>query len=337
MGCTSSQTQCEQPCGRREVPTSFAKISQDALATALDSVRFEAKYRVGTQIGEGSFGSVFAVQCTGDAERLAMKAVVFGDRTEQSSERSYQKALWEGRVWQKVCQNTSAGAANVLQLKETFVMADACFFVMELADASLWDHLCQLPEVHEGTYAGIVGEMLRGLAHVHGCSVVHRDIKNGNFMVRDGTVKLIDFGLAESLPVEATGCLHGCVGTAPWMSPEVVADLGHGASTDLWSLGVVAYTMLCGRFPHMPKDLNEKTMKAAIQTGEFGPDFRPVEGTISQDAEGFLKALLARSASQRPSAKEACRLPFVGDPGAREPSGSQLEACLFHAYRCGAF
>ena len=97
--------------------------------------------------------------------------------------------------------------------------------------------------------ASIAAQVARGLAAAHARGIVHRDVKPGNVMLcADGTVRLLDFGLAKLADVTLTG--PGVTpGTVAYMSPEQARGNPVDARTDLWSLGVVLYEMLAGERP----------------------------------------------------------------------------------------
>jgi tetratricopeptide (TPR) repeat protein len=101
-----------------------------------------------------------------------------------------------------------------------------------------------------GEAAAIAGQLASALAAAHAAGVVHRDLKPDNVMIlRDGRVKLLDFGLArwaESPSVTERGM---AVGTAAYMAPEQFRGEESGPAADLWALGVVLYEMLAGRRP----------------------------------------------------------------------------------------
>jgi serine/threonine protein kinase len=104
----------------------------------------------------------------------------------------------------------------------------------------------------------IVSQTCEALAAAHASGIIHRDIKPENIMVRpDGYVKVLDFGLAklkpqsDSIHISLTNYTQKgmIIGTLAYMSPEQVSDENVGHRTDLWSLGVVFYEMLCGVNP----------------------------------------------------------------------------------------
>ena len=95
----------------------------------------------------------------------------------------------------------------------------------------------------------IARQIAQGLGCAHAAGIVHRDLKPGNVMVQpDGTVKILDFGLARSRDEGHSGASAGW-GTAAYMSPEQVRGHAVDARADLWALGVVLYEMVTGRRP----------------------------------------------------------------------------------------
>ncbi|MHB2018995.1 MAG: serine/threonine-protein kinase [Candidatus Xenobia bacterium] len=125
------------------------------------------------------------------------------------------------------------------------------YFAMELLDGEvLTDFLDRRAPLTPLQFRAILAPLLQGLQVVHQAGIVHRDLKPGNvFLTRDGTLKIMDFGIASGagLSVTRTGT---AVGSMHYMSPEQVVDSKHiDARSDLYSVGVIAFWMLTRRFP----------------------------------------------------------------------------------------
>lgn len=94
----------------------------------------------------------------------------------------------------------------------------------------------------------IAAQVSRGLARAHAQGIIHRDIKPSNiFVSSDGTVTVLDFGIAKLAGVTLTGSLAGPLGTIAYMSPEQLRGDPVDRRTDVWSLGVVLHEMLTGQ------------------------------------------------------------------------------------------
>jgi serine/threonine-protein kinase len=171
------------------------------------------------------------------------------------------------------------------------------FLVMPLIDgAPLSALLAERSPLSTGESMAIVAEVAAALQVAHEAGIVHRDLKPGNILVTpDGRVMIVDFGIAHAAggePLTQTGAL---IGTADYLSPEQAAGRTATPASDLYSLGVVAYTCLSGNLP-FHRDSDIATALAHIQN-----DAPALPETVPQEAAALVNALLSKDPTARPA------------------------------------
>jgi hypothetical protein len=186
---------------------------------------------------------------------------------------------------------------NVCRIHEFHRAGDTAFISMEFVEGeslrSLLDRVEGLSVRHG---LKILGQILAGLAEAHAQGVIHRDLKPENIVIaRDGTVKLMDFGIAHA--VESTATVGGLlVGTPAYMSPEQAQGLPADARSDIYSLGLVMFEMFTGqRAYHAETTLGwiEK------QVREPAPDPRSVEPDLPEYLARAMATCLAKDPARR--------------------------------------
>jgi calcium-dependent protein kinase len=287
---------------------------------------FHGKYVVGERLGEGNFGQVRVAtlrmpKSAGQATSKTNRAVKIIDLRSSSKERrcgvdsqKVEDAEAEAQVMRLL-----EGHKHCVQIFEIFIEKAMFYMVMEKCEASLVDSLDRMKFASEDYVAHLFRDMLSGISHMHEVNLVHRDVKPDNFLLGgvDGeTVKLADFGMTVKMPKRGYVTSH--CGTAPYMSPEVVARKKYDFKTDVWSMGVSAYVLLYGEFPYVPKSFTPQEMKQQILIGEPLPQYVPAEADASVPsdcAESFVRSLLERDQADRCTAKAALQLPFLCSGG----------------------
>lgn len=264
-------------------------------------------------IGRGGGGKVFLVRDNSKRENYALK--VIDKRHTFSSPGAMRHVLAERQLMESIGQHPF-----VLPMKFAF-QSDTNLFIGtpfcrggDLATYlknQLKKHGSRSPEVplpngKPRRYGGhlseerarpIIGEILLAIEHLHGIGIAYRDLKPENVLIaNDGHLRLADFGLARQLQKSSSGNGYhrtGSVcGTRNYLPPEMLLGRLYGVEVDLWSLGILCFRTLCGRFPFeasKTKDMFQQVKRDKVRVPSF----------ISPKAKSLLEGLLCRDQSRR--------------------------------------
>jgi len=200
---------------------------------------------------------------------------------------------------------------HVLKLREVYESEISVNLVTPLyTGGELFDRILQAKNSRESSLsereaAFLARQMLQAVAYCHGQGVVHRDIKPENFVFESKTQKarliLIDFGLSRKFSLaESPKFMNTVLGSPYYAAPEVIAGK-YTFKCDVWSVGIIVYTMLCGSFPFYEDDgvgLAEQIQRKEIAFEE------PSWANISSEAKSFVRRLLCKNDTKRPSAEQ---------------------------------
>ena len=140
-------------------------------------------------------------------------------------------------------------------------------------------------------------QIINALKYLHAHRIIHRDLKLGNLFLNDKMeVKLGDFGLASKLDFDGEKKRTIC-GTPNYIAPEVLeGKAGHSYEVDVWSLGVIIYTLIIGKPPFETSDVKATYKRIRMNAYTF-PDHVP----ISDAAKDLISKILIGDPSQRPT------------------------------------
>jgi serine/threonine-protein kinase len=215
-------------------------------------------YRVVGWIGSGGMGAVYRAHDTRLKRDVALKFLPPHPNTSLDAE---ERLLLEARA--------AAGLEhpNICSVHEIGETAEGRpFIAMAFYEGETLKERLRRGPLPAAESVGVAAQIARGLAAAHARGIVHRDVKPGNVMLTpDGSVKLLDFGLAKVTDVSLTrpGVTPG---TLAYMSPEQARGDPVDHRTDLWSLGVVLYEMLTGVHPF--RGGNDRAVIDAILHGK---------------------------------------------------------------------
>jgi len=193
------------------------------------------RFRLLRELGRGGFGVVFEAQDTALRRKVALKAVRTGGRSGFRQERLLEEAEAAARL----------SHPNIVTLFDFGRTDDGPYLILELLEGETLAARLQGGALPAREAVRVAVQIARALAHAHDRGVVHRDLKPANaFLCRDGTVKVLDFGLAH-----AFGHKRVAGGTPAFMAPEQAAGAPEDERTDVYSLGLMLHQMLTGRPP----------------------------------------------------------------------------------------
>ena len=150
-------------------------------------------------------------------------------------------------------------------------------------------------------------QIVEALRYLHGNKIIHRDVKLGNlFLSERMEVKLGDFGLATIVAFEGEKKRTVC-GTPNYIAPEILdANQGHSYEVDVWSLGVVLYTLLVGKPPFETSEVKTTYRKIRLNAYSF-----PEHIYLSEPSKGLISRILISDPSKRPSLEEILANDFL--------------------------
>uniref|UniRef100_A0A8D2ZNY9 non-specific serine/threonine protein kinase n=1 Tax=Scophthalmus maximus TaxID=52904 RepID=A0A8D2ZNY9_SCOMX len=205
---------------------------------------------------------------------------------------------------------------NIITLKDVFDDGQRAFLVQDLLRGNeLLDRVLTVPNFTERDASDIVCTLAKTVEYLHSLGVVHRDLKPSNIRYSDDSgrpqcIRICDFGFAKQLRAENGLLMTPCY-TATFMAPEVLRKQGYDAACDIWSLGILLYTMIAGfsPFASSPEDTAEEIL-AQIGSGKFvitGGNW----DLVSDAAKDIVIKMLHVDPHQRLTAPQVLRHPWI--------------------------
>lgn len=223
------------------------------------------KYRVIKTIGKGNFAIVKLAKHVPTGRLVAIKII---DKSQLSSS-SLQKMCREVKVMK------SLNHPNIVKLFEVMETNRTMYLVLEYASGGeIFDYLVTKGRMKESDVRAKFRQIVSAVHYCHQKSIVHRDLKAENLLLdRDFNIKIADFGFSNEFNFHHK--LNTFCGSPPYAAPELFQGKKYtGPEVDVWSLGVILYTLITGSLPfdgHNLKELKEKVMKGKYSVPFYVP------------------------------------------------------------------
>ncbi|KAM6202144.1 ribosomal protein S6 kinase alpha-5 isoform 5-T5 [Rhynchocyon petersi] len=244
-------------------------------------------------LGEGSFS--ICRKCIHRKSNQAFAVKIISKRMEANTQKEI-TAL-------RLCE----GHPNIVTLHEVFHDQLHTFLVMELLNGGeLFERIKKKQHFSETEASYIMRKLVSAVSHMHDVGVVHRDLKPENLLFTDENdnleIKVIDFGFARLKPPDNQPLKTPCF-TLHYAAPELLNHNGYDESCDLWSLGVILYTMLSGQVPFQSHDKSLTCTSAVeimkkIKKGDFSFEGEAWKN-VSQEAKDLIQGLLTVDPNKR--------------------------------------
>jgi len=220
------------------------------------------KYEIKKLLGKGAMGQVYLADDTVLEREVALKVMVSNIADDPELKMRFEREA------KAVAKMTHPNVVTVFDLG--YHTDGSPYIAMELLKGQdLQKAVRQVPAMTVERKVAIIVQVLAGLAHAHQAGIVHRDIKPANIFINtDGSVKIMDFGVARLTTASMTGT-GNIVGTADYMSPEQVKGSKVDGRSDLFSVGCMLYELVAGKRPFHSDNLMAIFYKITHEEANF--------------------------------------------------------------------
>eukprot|EP01114_Cavostelium_apophysatum_P019287 TRINITY_DN6173_c0_g1_i1.p1 TRINITY_DN6173_c0_g1~~TRINITY_DN6173_c0_g1_i1.p1 ORF type:complete len:454 (+),score=114.06 TRINITY_DN6173_c0_g1_i1:181-1542(+) len=225
------------------------------------SKKYAKDFTFGNVIGEGAYGAVVLGKENDTGREFAIKIL---EKSHLIKEKKVKYATTERDILTKCSDHP-----NIVKLYYTFKDDERLFYVLEYcSNGELLKQLNKFGSFDETCAVFYTAELINALEYLHELGIIHRDLKPENVLLdEDMHLKLTDFGTSKIIGNEKNARSNSFVGTAEYVSPELLNDKVTYKSSDLWALGCIIYQMIAGRPPF--RGASEFMTFQAVSSGVF--------------------------------------------------------------------
>ncbi|XP_074078806.1 serine/threonine-protein kinase MARK1 isoform X2 [Macrotis lagotis] len=282
-GYTEPHIQPTKSSSRQNIPR-----CRNSLTSATDEQPHIGNYRLLKTIGKGNFAKVKLARHILTGREVAVKII---DKT-QLNPTSLQKLFREVRIM-KILNHP-----NIVKLFEVIETEKTLYLVMEYASGGeVFDYLVAHGRMKEKEARAKFRQIVSAVQYCHQKCIVHRDLKAENLLLDgDMNIKIADFGFSNEFTIGNK--LDTFCGSPPYAAPELFQGKKYdGPEVDVWSLGVILYTLVSGSLPFDGQNLKE--LRERVLRGKYRIPFY-----MSTDCENLLKKLLVLNPIKRGSLEQ---------------------------------
>ncbi|XP_058240675.1 serine/threonine-protein kinase MARK1-like isoform X1 [Hemibagrus wyckioides] len=261
---------------------------RNSLSSSVDEQPHVGNYRLLKTIGKGNFAKVKLARHVLTGREVAVKII---DKT-QLNPTSLQKLFREVRIM-KILSHP-----NIVKLFEVIETEKTLYLIMEYASGGeVFDYLVAHGRMKEKEARAKFRQIVSAVQYCHQKRIVHRDLKAENLLLdADMNIKIADFGFSNEFTVGNK--LDTFCGSPPYAAPELFQGKKYdGPEVDVWSLGVILYTLVSGSLPFDGQNLKE--LRERVLRGKYRIPFY-----MSTDCENLLKRLLVLNPIKRGSLEQ---------------------------------
>ncbi|KAI1903306.1 hypothetical protein AGOR_G00025850 [Albula goreensis] len=281
---SSDQSHSESKAGGR---ASMPRC-RNSVATTADEQPHIGNYRLLKTIGKGNFAKVKLARHVLTGREVAVKII---DKTQLNSS-SLQKLFREVRIMKLL------NHPNIVKLFEVIETEKSLYLVMEYASGGeVFDYLVAHGRMKEKEARAKFRQIVSAVQYCHQKCIVHRDLKAENLLLdSEMNIKIADFGFSNEFTLGSK--LDTFCGSPPYAAPELFQGKKYdGPEVDVWSLGVILYTLVSGSLPFDGQNLKE--LRERVLRGKYRIPFY-----MSTDCENLLKKFLILNPTKRGSLEQ---------------------------------
>ena len=247
------------------------------------------KYFKGRLLGKGGFAKCYEFTCSENKKIFAAKVVA---KSGLVKSRAKQKLISEIKI------HKSLHHPQIVAFEHYFEDTENVYILLEMCQNQTLNELLKrrkrLTEIEVQCY---IVQLIKALKYLHSHRVIHRDLKLGNlFLTEKMELKVGDFGLATKLDFEGERKRTVC-GTPNYIAPEILdGKTGHSYEVDIWSLGVIIYTLIIGKPPFETRDVKTTYKRIKMNAYTF-----PESAIISEAAKNLIAQILVLDPGKRPT------------------------------------